>query len=122
MTTHITIQESVRLVKGLMKHEFTPAQLALEQTGTLVYDNTHVIGTTEESVGPNFGDIGTEGLCIIQNLDSTNYVQVGYSTGVYGQRLRAGGMPSRFFLEPGTTLLLKSNVAACNVRIIVYEF
>lgn len=122
MADEIKIQRSVRLLKGSMKHEFTPSQLSLTQTGKLVYDNGHTIGTTEEQVGPNFGDIGTEGLCIIQNLDSTNYVQVGYSTGVYGQRLRAGGMESAFFLEPGASLFLKANTAACDVRIIVYEF
>lgn len=122
MATHITIQQSVRLSKGAMKHEFTPPQLSLEQTGALVYDNALSIGTTEETAGPAFADIGTEGLCIIYNLDTSNYVQVGFATGVYGMRLRGGSAPAMFFLEPGATLYLKADTAACNVRIIVYEF
>lgn len=122
MATHITIQQSVRLSKGAMKHEFTPPQLALEQTGALVYDNTVSVGTTEETAGPAFGDIGTEGLCVVYNLDPTNYVQIGFATGVYGMRARGANMPVMFFLEPGATLYLKANTAACNVRIIVYEF
>ena len=122
MATHITIQQAVRLSKGAMKHEFTPPQLSLEQTGALVYDNTVSVGTSEETAGPSFGDIGTEGLCVIYNLDATNYVQVGFATGVYGVRLRGGSAPAVFFLEPGATIYLKANTAACNVRIIVYEF
>lgn len=122
MADEIKIQQSVRLAKGAMKHEFTPPQLSLTQTGALVYDNTVSVGTTEETAGPSFGDIGTEGLCIIYNLDTTNYVQVGFATGVYGMRLRGASAPALFFLEPNATLYLKANTAACNVRIIVYEF
>ena len=122
MADEIKIQQSVRLAKGAMKHEFTPPQLSLTQTGALVYDNTVSVGTTEETAGPSFGDIGTEGLCVVYNLDTTNYVQVGFATGVYGMRLRGGSSPAIFFLEPNATLYLKANTAACNVRIIVYEF
>lgn len=122
MADEIKIQQSVRLAKGAMKHEFTPPQLSLTQTGALVYDNTVSVGTSEETSGPSFGDVGTEGLCIIYNLDTTNYVQVGFATGVYGMRLRGASAPAIFFLEPNATLYLKANTAACNVRIIVYEF
>ena len=122
MADEIKIQQSVRLAKGAMKHEFTPPQLSLTQTGALVYDNTVSVGTSEETAGPSFGDIGTEGLCVIYNLDTTNYVQVGFATGVYGMRLRGASAPAIFFLEPNSTLYLKANTAACNVRIIVYEF
>jgi hypothetical protein len=121
MANEIKIMQSVRLAKGAMKHEFTPPQLSLTQTGSLVYDNTLSIGTAEETAGPTFGDIGTEGLCIVYNLDTTNYVQVGFATGVYGMRLRGASSPAMFFLEPNATLYLKANTAACNVRIIVYE-
>lgn len=121
MANEIKIMQSVRLAKGAMKHEFTPPQLSLTQTGTLVYDNTLSIGTAEETAGPAFGDIGTEGLCIVYNLDTTNYVQVGFATGVYGMRLRGASSPAMFFLEPNATIYLKANTAACNVRIIVYE-
>ena len=122
MADEIKIQQSVRLAKGAMKHEFTPPQLSLTQTGALVYDNTVSVGTSEETAGPSFGDIGTEGLCVIYNLDTTNYVQVGFATGVYGMRLHGASAPAIFFLEPNSTLYLKANTAACNVRIIVYEY
>ena len=90
-------------------------------TGSLVYDVTLSVGTAEETAGPTFGDIGTEGLCVVYNLDSTNYVQIGFATTVYGIRLYGGGAPAIMTLEPNATLYLKANTAACNVRIIVYE-
>lgn len=121
MASEIRITKQIRLQKGAMKHEFTPAALALTQTGSLVYDSVHSIGTSEETAGPTFGDIGTEGWCCIYNLDTANYVQVGFATGAYGMRLYGSGAPADFFLEPGATLYLKADTAACNVRIIVYE-
>lgn len=122
MTGEIRLSKSIRLVKGAMRHDFAPGSITLDQTGVLVYDSVQSVGTSEETAGPNFGDVGTEGWCCIYNLDTTNYVQVGFSTGVYGMRLRGGSAPADFFLEPGATLYLKANTAACNVRIIVYEF
>lgn len=122
MADEIKITRSVRLLKGTMKHEFTPAQFSLTQTGNLVYDVVHNIGTSEETAGPTFGDIGTEGYMVVYNLDGTNYVQMGFSTGVYGKRLYPSSAPDEGFIEPGATLYLKANTAACRVRIIVYEF
>ena len=121
MADEIKINQSIRLVKGALKHEFTPPQILMTMTGSLVYDVTASVGTTEETAGPSFGDIGTEGLCVIYNLDSTNYVQIGFAATVYGIRLYGGGAPAIMTLEPNVTLYLKANTAACNVRIIVYE-
>jgi hypothetical protein len=76
------------------------------------------IGTTEETV--TFTDIGTNGQIVLQNKDATNYVQVGFSTGVYGIRLKpgtGGGIPVAFTLEPGATLYMKANTAACRVSV-----
>ena len=122
MANEIRISKAIRCIKASMKHEFNPSVVNLTQTGALIYDNLHSVGTTEETAGPAFGDIGTEGWCCIYNLDTTNYVQVGFATTVYGMRLYGGGAPADFFLEPGATLYLKANTAACNVRIIVYEY
>ena len=121
MADEIKVNQSIRLLKSSLKHEFTPAQIVLTMTGALVYDVTVSVGTSEETAGPAFGDIGTEGLCVIYNLDPTNYVQIGFATTVYGMRLYGGSVPAMFTLEPNATLYLKANTAACNVRIIVYE-
>ena len=71
------------------------------------------IGTSEESLST--GDLSTYGWLFLRNLDTTNYVQVGFSTGVYGIRLEAGE-PALFRTEPAATVYLKANTAACNVQ------
>lgn len=68
------------------------------------------VGTSEESTA--FPELTTEGWLFLKNLDSTNYVQFGFSTGVYGIRLKAlqwAWMP----LEPSLTLYMKANTASC---------
>lgn len=76
------------------------------------------IGTTEESEA--FSELSTEGWCIMQNLDTTNYVEWGFSTGVYGGRLEAGEL-ALFRLNPSTTMYLKANTAACKVAVYALE-
>lgn len=92
---------------------------SLTQTGTGCDDRKHTIGTTEESI--TFTDIGTNGFVMLENLDTTNYVQWGFATGVYGGRMKATEPAGPFRLEPGATLYLKANTAACKVRVTHYE-
>lgn len=100
-------------------HQFPTLRNTYDQSATGQDDRKHLIGTTEESI--TFTDISTNGFVLMQNLDTTNYVQWGYATGVYGGRMRAGELAGPFRLEPGATLYLKANTAACRVRIIHYE-
>jgi hypothetical protein len=76
------------------------------------------VGTTEEST--TFPELTTEGWLYLQNNDATNYVQWGFSTGVYGGRLKAGES-ALFRMEPALTLYLKANTAACNVLVYGFE-
>lgn len=118
MANEITNRIAWSLKKGNLSRTFT-ASNNITQTGNGIYHNTSSIGTTEESIA-TFGDVSTEGEVIIRNLDTTNYVQVGFATGVYGMRLAAGRVAS-FPAEPGLTLYLKANTAACLVEILVAE-
>jgi hypothetical protein len=123
MADQIEFRSLLKFTKGSLKHQAEQVLKTITTLGKRVYDNTVSVGTSEESVGPNFGDINTEGICQVENLDATNYVQLGYSTGVYGQRLYPTdtGIPHLFYLEPGATIYLKANTATCEVRVIVYE-
>jgi len=76
------------------------------------------VGTSEESTA--FPELTTEGWLYMQNNDATNYVQWGFSTGVYGGRLKAGEC-ALFRMEPALTLYLKANTAACNVLVYGFE-
>jgi hypothetical protein len=100
-------------------HTWPALRKQYNQTGVGQDDRKHSIGTAEESI--TFTDITTNGFVLLQNLDTTNYVQWGFSTGVYGGRMRAGETAGPFRMEPGATLFLKSNTAACRVRAVHYE-
>ena len=123
MADQIDFKMSLKFTKGQLVHPYDKPIKNIATLGKRVYDNTVTVGTTEESIGPNFGDINTEGICVVENLDATNYVQMGYSAGVYGKRLYPTdtGIPDVGYLEPGATIYLKANTTACEVRVIVYE-
>jgi len=82
------------------------------------------VGTSEETL--SFGDI-TPGRIILQNLDSTNYVEYGPATGSYIGRLLPGatagtaGSPHTINVTSGATIYIKANTSACNVLVIAYD-
>lgn len=115
MANEISASARLRVANGNLKFEY--------DTGTQTFTQAAVggptpgyvtIGTTEESIA--FGELGTLGWCLIKNLDATNYVQWGPATTVYVGRLEAGEF-ALLRLEPGTTLYLKANTAACKVLV-----
>lgn len=119
MANEITIAVSVSLSKGNLARR-VDTRKAIDQTGAGVYHNTVSVGTAEESIA-TFGDITTEGLIYLRNLDTTNYVQWGFSTTVYGGRMAPGMVAGPFQAEPGLELFLKANTAACLVEVFVAE-
>lgn len=96
--------------------------------GSKSYDQTNIggptpgmveIGTAEETQA--FSELTTPGWVTIQNLDDTNFVQWGFSAGVYGGKLLAGDTAGPFRLNGSTTLYLKADTAACRVVINALE-
>lgn len=119
MANEITVQTSLKVTNGNAKALGLDAlnqsfDQAAEGGPTPGYVS---IGTLEES--HSFGELSTLGWMIMQNNDSTNYVQWGFTTGDYGGRLEPGER-AVFRLEPGATLYLKANTAAC--KMIIYAF
>jgi len=100
-------------------HDVGQQRKTYTQTGVGQYDVKPSIGTSEESI--TFTDIATNGWAFLQNLDTTNYVEWGFSTGVYGGRMRAYEPAGPFRVNAGATLYLKANTAACRVRVVMYE-
>lgn len=120
MANEITITHSLRLVNGQYRHEFSPGAVVVSQTGNKFMDAVVNVGTTEETL--SFGDLSTVGIIEIVNLDATNYVELGFSTGVYGDKLSAAKyIPHRYERNGSATFYVKANTAACNIRVIAYE-
>lgn len=74
---------------------------------------TQIATTSETSV-----TMTGYGYVWLQNLDATNYVEVGFATGAYNLKLRAGGAPTILELNGTQTFYLLANLANCNVDII----
>lgn len=96
--------------------------------GTKTYDQTNVggpspgmvdVGIVEESTA--FPELTSAGWVTMQNLDDTNYVEWGFSTGVYGGRMLAGETAGPFRLNTGATMFLKADTASCRVVINAME-
>lgn len=109
---------TVTLRMGCINGNFNPgtisaSSLQYDQAAAGAASGIQAIGTSEETLST--GDLTTYGWLYIRNLDATNYVQLGFSTGVYGIRLEAGE-PAMFRTEPAATVYLKADTAACNVQ------
>lgn len=120
MANEITIQSMLTLAKGSNKASFAPDTQRVTQTGSRMKDIVKSVTTSEVTIAIN--DIGTPGYLCIQNLDGTNFVKWGISTGVYTGRLNAGEVANPFRIEPGvTTLYLIADTASCDVRVFALE-
>lgn len=102
------------------KRTWNNGQLSVDVAATGAFGpQTFDIGTSEEAI--TFTDITTEGWLFMKNLDATNYVQWGPTTGgamVVMGRLKAGE-EACFRMDSGATLRLQANTAACKVDLML---
>jgi hypothetical protein len=122
MADEIVTNISVVLRNGFLRFDFKPAKILTTQAGNVLFDGVRSIATTETSVA--LTGITTPKICILHNLDATNYCEAGTTTTDYPIKLfpTGTGIPNVFTLNAGkTTLYLKANTAATKVRIIVLE-
>ena len=123
MTNEISYDLRVQLANAGLKHDFNPARVRINQTGQVLFSRVVSIATTETSVA--LTGITTPGVCVLYNLDATNYCEAGTTSADYPIKLGrygAGGIPNAISLNAGkTTLYLKANTAATKVLITVFE-
>lgn len=118
MANEITINLSMQVAKGNFSTSFAPGALQFDQTAIGAHMPIVDVGTTEETL--SLGDVSTEGWIVMRNLDSSNYIQLGFSTGVYGIRMEAGEVAC-FRMNPGLTIYAKANTSACKLQVIALE-
>lgn len=90
----------------------------VDVTGDAFTHEVQSVGTSEEELAQG-ADLGTPGYVFIKNMDSTNYVEVGSTTGVYDLKLQAG--ECAVYRHNSNTLYAKANTAACLVEYIIIE-
>ena len=87
-------------------------------TGDAFNHDVQSIGTSEEVLAQG-ADLGTPGYVLVINLDATNYVEIGSTTGVYDIKLLAG--EPALYRHNSATIYAKANTAACLVEYIIIE-
>lgn len=115
MANEITVTTGLRLANGDLKVNGSNLSKKFDQTTARGGGpGTVDVGTTEETI--DFGDI-VPGFVEFRNLDATNFVDLGFSTGVYGIQLLASGGPAVFYLKSGATVYAKADTAACKIQV-----
>lgn len=117
MANEISVSVSLRAQKGNSAPFRSWGPVLDDWTGSGGFNPGSVdIGTTEEVI--SFGDV-TPGWVVLRNLDPTNYVTYGPTSG--GVMVPLGrlnpGKPALLFLAAGVTLRMQANTAACRVQI-----
>jgi len=119
MADELTISAKLQCVNGFVDEKDDDASFTVTQTTlSSACPGFWPVGTTEEST--TFADLTTPRWVKIKNLDVTNYVEFGASTGVYLIRLKPGES-CVFPLAPSVTLYAKANVATVNITCRCYD-
>lgn len=121
MADEITLNVRLQLDNGVLDVDFRPGTIQVDQATSGMSDQVLSIGTSEESI--TFGDVANEGVCVLYNLDATNYVDWGVDNTTMQAigRLKPSHIPAVFNMKAGTTLKMQANTAACKVRVIMFE-
>lgn len=86
-------------------------------SGTYTAGGTQLIGTADETL--TFpADLATVGYCLFQNLDATNYIEIGNDGSNYPVRLLAG---EKAMFRFNGTIHAKANTGACKLAFTIIE-
>ncbi len=96
----------------------TSRGISVDVAGDAYTKEVQSVGTSEETLAQG-ADLGTPGYVFITNLDGTNYVEIGSTTGVYDIKLLAGEFA--VYRHNSATIYAKANTAACLVEYTIIE-
>ena len=121
MANEITLKFSLQAENGFLKQSVNIGQLQVDQAAAGMAGGAQEIGTSEEIV--DFGDVSTEGLLFLRNLDDTNYIEFGpEDTGamVAVGKLEPGEF-AFFRVKPSVVLRAQADTAACLLQVLLLE-
>jgi hypothetical protein len=114
MANEIKITAGLRAANGNLNILVPSSTIQLDQTTARGGGpGTVDVGTTEETI--DFGDIAA-GFVHLRNLDETNFVEVGFSAGVYGMKLTAGSV-AVFPKLTSATVYVKADTAGIKLQV-----
>lgn len=122
MPNAITLAAQLTLTHstGLTIPVLPPQNLTFTQSGEGEAGGIQNIGTSAENL--NVGDVATEGFAVFKNLDSTNFVEIGWdATGFQSAFKLLAGMLAIVPLNPSRTWQAKADTAAVELFYRVLE-
>lgn len=117
MANELTLRASLSFSKSGAQVQRSEG-ITVSVTGDAFTHETQSVGTSEEQLAQG-ADLGTPGYVLVINHDTTNYVEVGSTTGVYDIKLLAGEFA--LYRHNSATVYAKANTAACLVEYIIIE-
>lgn len=117
MSKEISITMAISFKKGGAQVRRSES-ITVDVTGDAFSHEVQEIGTSEEQLAQG-ADLGTPGYMFIKNMDATNYVEVGSTTGVYDIKLKAGEVC--LYRHNSATVYAKANTLACKVEYLLIE-
>lgn len=118
MAEELTMSGVVRFRKGSIDISLEQLAKRIDVSGTKFIKTVQAIGTTEEAIGK--GEVGTPGIMIVRNLDTTNFVTIRPATGVTtGAKIKAGEFA--IFRPSGSAPYAIADTAAVNIEYLLIE-
>lgn len=120
MANEISITLAVKVLKGSYAETFNYTGF-VSQAAAGAASGVQTVGTSEENL--DSGDVANNGLLILRNLDSTNFVDYGMSdagTMKAVGRIKAGEC-AMLRVKPAVTVRLKADTASCSVQYLFLE-
>lgn len=118
-----TIQMTVQalITNGLYKETFQPGSLTVTQTNQGAHGQVVSVGSGAEEDMP-IGDIGTEGLLFLHNLDDTNFVTYGPKSGtMVAMGIIKAGEVVALRMDPAATITWQADTAAVKIKMLLLE-
>ncbi len=116
MANEITVSSTLKYSKNKASASLATSYFA-NQTGDKYQGGVQSIATTEESLDK--GDVGTIGFLAVRNMDATNFVSFGHTTGVYDVKVLAG--QGGVIPWNGTSVFAKADTASVEVEYLIIE-
>jgi hypothetical protein len=121
MANEIQVTAIMTFAKGTVTaHTFSAASgLSRDVAGSKYIRNVQAVGTDEEAL--NLGDVASTGaLCLMKNLDATNFISVKAATGVAATvKLLPGDVAMLRFA--GAAPFVQADTAPCNLEYYLVE-
>lgn len=122
MAGEITITTRLSYTNGPRSISWSPASASVDQSGTDFTWKTQAIGTSPEAIALGEVASGAGAVMMIQNLDATNFVTVGYDdSGLKGFVKLMPGDPPFIFRCSQAAPYAQADTDTCQIQYAILE-